>query len=521
MTTETAPESPANTLREQLERMLLAPVRAFRIQYLPLLMVYFAYGAMGLVAVADSFWVRKELTLSPAALAQLGVWLTLPWAVKMIFGELVDTVALAGSRRRGYVFLGAGMVAAGLVLLAGAAGKWLTFAAPETLYIAAQLLTVLGVVLQDVVADAMSTEVVPRTTPDGTPRPQPDIDHDLGMVQILGRLALSIGAVSVAGLSGWLAAHLPYETVFLLGLAIPAISASGALIVKLESSESRPTDWRILGGGLAFGAFVLGISIFDLPYAQELTFAVSLAVVVAMLARVTADIAPETKLRILYAALIIFFFRATPGVGEGYRWFTIDVLGFDEAFYGVLNQIGALIALAAAWFLSDVITRMPVARVLLWLTLLGTALSVPTLLLVNRGDLWTSTHLGLDARGIAIIDAAAASPLAQLSMVPLLTLIAIYAPPSRRAVWFALMASFLNLALVAGQLATKYLNMIFVIERGNYAELPALVWTATILGFLVPLAAILAFGGRLRPNTTPPPQPSREKVADEPRTNDP
>ena len=96
MTTETAPESPANTLREQLERMLLAPVRAFRIQYLPLLMVYFAYGAMGLVAVADSFWVRKELTLSPAALAQLGVWLTLPWTVKMVFGELVERLAAMG-----------------------------------------------------------------------------------------------------------------------------------------------------------------------------------------------------------------------------------------------------------------------------------------------------------------------------------------------------------------------------------------------------------------------------------------
>ena len=167
-----------------------------------------------------------------------------------------------------------------------------------------------------------------------------------------------------------------------------------------------------------------------------------------------------------------------------------------------MNQIGALIALVAAWLLSDAITRVPVARVLLWLTILGTVLSLPTLLLVNRADVWTAAHLGLDARGIAIIDAAAASPLAQLSMVPLLTLIAIYAPPARRAVWFALMASFLNLALVAGQLATKYLNWIFVVERGNYAALPSLVLTATVLGLALPLAAILAFGGKIRPPVT-------------------
>ncbi len=498
MTETSLPQSVGNRVLDAFTRAVLAPVRAFRLQYLPLLMVYFAYGALGIIAVADSFWVKKELTLSPAALAQLGVWLTLPWAVKMVFGELVDTVPLLGSRRRGYVFLGASLIATGLILLAGAAGKWLTFAPPEQLYILAQIVTVIGVVLQDVVADAMSTEVVPRTAPDGSPRPQADIDHDLGMVQILGRLALSFGALSVAGLAGYLANVLPYETVFLLGLAVPAISASGALLVRLESGESRPTDWRILGGGLAFGALIVLIGYNKVPYAQEITFVLSLTVIVTMLNHVTSDIDSNTRLKILYAALIIFFFRATPGVGEGYRWFTIDVLGFDEAFYGILGQIGAAIALIAAWLLSDAITRLPVSRVLLWLTIAGGILSIPNLLLVYRVDQWTEAQFGFGARTIAIIDAAAASPLAQLSMVPLLTLIAIYAPPAKRAVWFALMASFLNLALIAGQLATKYLNLAFVVERGNYAALPMLVVTAVVLGVAIPLAAILAFGGRLK-----------------------
>jgi hypothetical protein len=498
MTDMSLPQPIVARVLDLLTRAVLAPIRAFRLQYLPLLMVYFAYGALGIIAVADSFWVKKELTLSPAALAHLGVWLTLPWAVKMVFGELVDTVPLLGSRRRGYVFLGASLIAAGLILLAGAAGKWITFAPPEQLYIIAQIVTVIGVVLQDVVADAMSTEVVPRETPDGAPRPQSEVDHDLGMVQILGRLALSFGALSVAGLAGYLANTLPYETVFLIGLAVPAISASGALFVRLESGESRPTDWRILGGGLAFGVLIVLIGYNEVPYAQEITFLVSLGVIVTMLNRVTSDVDPNTRLKILYAALIIFFFRATPGIGEGYRWFTIDVLGFDEAFYGILGQIGAAIALIAAWLLSDAITRVPVARVLLWLTVLGGILSIPNLLLVYRVDLWTEATFGFGARTIAIIDAAAASPLAQLSMVPLLTLIAIYAPPAKRAVWFALMASFLNLALIAGQLATKYLNGVFLVERGNYTDLPPLVITVVILGVAIPLAAILAFGGRLK-----------------------
>ena len=149
-------------LWRQLENALLNPIRAFRLRYLPLLMVYFAYGALGLIAVAESFWVKKALTLSPAQLAELAVWTTLPWTVKMVFGVLVDSVPILGSQRRSYVFIGAAFIAAGLLLLAGAAGGWLTFASPENLYRLGAFFSVLGVVIQDVAADAMSTEVVDR-----------------------------------------------------------------------------------------------------------------------------------------------------------------------------------------------------------------------------------------------------------------------------------------------------------------------------------------------------------------------
>ncbi len=87
-----------------------------------------------------------------------------------------------------------------------------------------------GVVLQDVVADAMSTEAgAARPTSMARRAPKAEIDRDLGMVQILGRLALSLGAFLVAGLGGRPATIFSYETVFLIALVIPAISASGAL----------------------------------------------------------------------------------------------------------------------------------------------------------------------------------------------------------------------------------------------------------------------------------------------------
>lgn len=482
----------------RLEAALLNPIRAFRPRYLPLLMVYFAYGALGLIAVAESFWVKKALTLSPAELAALNVWITLPWTVKMVFGELVDSVPILGSQRRIYVFIGAAFIAAGMLLLAGAAGGWLTFASPENLYRLGAFVSVLGVVIQDVVADAMSAEVVDRENADGTPRPKEEVDRELGMVQVLGRLALSFGMFCVAGLAGWIASVYTYETVFLFGLIIPLISISGALLIKLRPVIPSAIDWRILGGGIVFGAFVLALAGTNIPYNQEIVFAVSMAVVCSMLWRLVRQLEPETQRAIFYAALIIFVYRAMPLVGQGYTWFAIDVLGFDEAFQGTLNQIGAALALMGMWLFSDAITRRPVTQVLLWLTIVTTVLSLPGFgLTLGLAD-WTERVFGFGARTIAIIDTATTSPFAQLSMIPMLTLIAIYAPAGHRATWFALMASFMNLALVAGALQTKYLNEIFVISRGQYENVPVIMGICLVVGFVVPIAAIMIFGRRLR-----------------------
>jgi hypothetical protein len=184
---------------------LAKPIHAFRWAYLPLVMVYFAYGALGLIDVTRDMWIKEALTLSPAELAGISVWLTLPWTVKMVFGQLVDSVPIFGSQRRSYILIGAACTAAGMIILAGAAAGRLAFARPDQLYVLGAMLIVTGTVIQDVVADAMSTEVVARTDATGQPRPEDEVKSELGMVQVVGRLALSAGIVAVAGLSGWLA----------------------------------------------------------------------------------------------------------------------------------------------------------------------------------------------------------------------------------------------------------------------------------------------------------------------------
>jgi MFS family permease len=487
------------TLRapQSFARRMWAPARAMRWRYLPLLMVNFATGAAALSAVAETFFVKDRLTFSAEALVMILVWVQVPWSIKPVFGQLVDSVAIFGSRRRSYIFIGAALIAASYVVLAGIAGGWVTFASPETLYVGASITTMVGLVLQDTVADAMSTEVVPRSIK-GERRPEADVNAELGIVQVLGRIAYTSGAFAVAGLAGWLAQILTFEQMFLLALVVPAISISGSLLVRLEVGQRKPIDKRILAGGIAFVAATAAIVASGFAYAQEAVFAVSLAVILTLVWFTIADLKPETRRSIIYAALLIFVFRAMPSFGPGAQWWQIDVLGFDPAFFGTLGQWAAAISIVGTWLFSHAVNHRPIPTVLFVLTVVGPLLSFPTIGMYYGLHEWTESTFGFGARAIAIVDASIASPFVQLSAIPMLTLIAVHAPPGRRATWFALMTSLMNIALQASGLLTKYLNGIFVVERGDYANLGHLMIAATAISLVVPLATIAVVMSRIK-----------------------
>ena len=73
--------------------------------------------------------------------------------------------------------------------------------------------------------------------------------------------------------------------------------------------------------------------------------------------------------------------------------------------------------------------------------------------------------MGISARSLALADTTISAPLAQLTMVPMLILIAKTAPPGAEATVFAIMASLMNLALSASELGTRYLNSAFGITQ--------------------------------------------------------
>lgn len=475
-----------------LKHLFFEPVLALKWRYAPLLLIYFAYGAQALTTVALTFWEKENLNIGAEQIVIITAWLTFPWTIKMIFGQCVDHFPILGSRRKNYVYLGALLMALGYIMLYGIAiqAPWMTWIGSSfAQYLAANLVAIFGFVIQDVTADAMSTEVVEREG-----RSESEIQAELTKIQILGRLALMLSATLVAGIGGYLASVTEYQNVFLAALAIPLISVAGAALVKLKTPDGvGKFDPVILGGGLAFAAFSLVMAFVNLTYSQEIVFVVSLLLLCGLLWRILKNQASE-KIRLIVMTLAaIFIFRMVPSTGPGFTWFAIDTLEFNEVFIGTLQQISALTALVLLWVGTQFIANQPVRLILICLVLAETLISLPEIALYYG---WHES-IGLSAQTVALWDTAAEGPLTHISMIPMLAIIAYYAPAGNRATWFAVAASLMNLALTAKALSVKYIYQIFPVERAsdnsvaNYELLGNILLTKTAIGFILPMLAIV------------------------------
>jgi hypothetical protein len=242
------------------------------------------------------------------------------------------------------------------------------------------------------------------------------------------------------------------------------------------------------------------------PYDQEIVFAGSLAIVMFLMFKLVRELEPAQRHVLIGTALLVFVFRAMPGPGAGSTWWMIDELRFDQQFLSVLSLIGSLLALAGMFLFRRFMADHSMAYVLGFLTVAATLLSLPSLAMYYGFHHWTIAHTGgvVDARFIALVDTALESPLGQVAMIPMLAWIANSAPEKLKATYFAVMASFTNLALSLSQLGTRYLNEIWTVTRevrdpvtavvktpADYGQLGELFIAAIVLNFALPMLAIL------------------------------
>ncbi|MDX1485067.1 MAG: hypothetical protein R3229_11345 [Alphaproteobacteria bacterium] len=526
-------------LREWIQDTVIDLGRQFRWSFLPPLMVYLAAGISGLTAIVGTFFVKDYLGLSAAFLAGLSFWAGIPWALKMPIGHLVDLIWRYKSL---LVYLGAALIAISILIMYGLIAHTAAmagFMAVEAWYVVSVLLAPTGYVLQDVVADAMTVEAVPSVDRAGRPYPEAEIKAMHTTMQTLGRFAIVSGLIAVSVLNIVMFADIArmseadkarvYADIYLLALAIPALSVVGVILgtlstrvrvrrlrrqgfdeaairrlVPIGAPETRP-NWWILGGSLGFAGFVLGLGLSDFPFSQEVIFCGSIGIVLFLMQRLMLELDPGVRRALVGTAIIIFVFRAVPLPGPGATWFEIDVLGFDQRFLSVLSLIASCLALVGMVVLRPLMASRSLAYIVALLTIAAGVLSIPNIGLYYGLHEWTGplTDGVVDARFIAMIDTAIESPLGQVAMIPMLAWIAKNAPTHLKATFFAVMASFTNLALSASSLGTKYLNRIFTVSRevrdratgtietpADYSELGWLLITVALITFLVPLVTI-------------------------------
>ena len=513
--------------------------RQFRWSYLPPLMIYVAAGVSGLTGIVGIFFIKDYLNLSAAFLAGLGFWAGIPWALKMPLGHLVD---LIWSRKNYLVFVGAGLIALSIIIMYGLIIHTETMVSVfkvETWFIISALLAPVGFVVQDVVADAMTVEAVPSTDDQGIKYSDQKIKIMHTTMQTLGRFAIIGGFVLVALVNVFMFAGVSalsesekieiYGRIYLYALIIPVVSVSGVFLamylkkrrleqliksgvgdeelnrLTTEFEVTTEPNWWILGGSLVFVIFTLGIGILKVPFAQEIVFLGSTLIILFLMKKLITELPEKSRFMIVGTAIIIFVFRAMPGPGPGLSWFEIDVLNFDQQFFSTLSLIASVLTLVGIVIFRPFMAKNSIAKIIVVLSIVGSILFLPSVGMYYGFHNWTSslTNGLVDARFIAIVNTALESPLGQVSMIPLLAWIAKNAPAHLKATFFAIFASFTNLALSANALGSKYLNEIFVVTRAvkdkvtnvilstaDYSELGIILISVTLLTLLVPILAV-------------------------------
>ena len=509
---------------------------SFKFSFVPPLMIYLAAGVSGITNIVGLFFVKEYLDLSAVFLAGLGFWAGLPWVLKMPLGHLVD---ILWKFKSVLVLLGALVMAASSIImfcLIQYKSDMIIILNAETWFVISSLLAPIGFVLQDVVADAMTVEAVPKIDENGKEIDFNELKSMNVSMQLLGRVSIIFGTLLVSMLNLIVFADSSemtelekinaYAKIYLYSLIVPLISISGIFLAyvnkqnKLKSlikngvapakarrliftiPELTKPNILIIVGSIIFVFFTLFIGTSKMQFSQEIVFVGSFGIILFLLIKLSNELDQKAKKMLVGTAIIIFVFRAMPGVGQGGSWFEIDVLNFDQEFLSLLGLIASFLTIFGIFVLRPLMEKSSMSKLIIILSIAGSFFILPSIAMYYGFHEFTSKLTGgiVDERFIAIFNTALESPLGQVSMIPILAWIAQSAPNHLKATFFAILASFTNLALSASNLGTKYLNQIFVITRevktnegdikipSDYSELGILLIIVCLLTLTIPIA---------------------------------
>ena len=496
----------------------------FKWTYLPPLLIYLSAGVSGITGIVGVFFLKDYLNLSASFIASIGFWAGLPWALKMPVGFLVDKF---WNSKNYLVYLGALIIFISLFimyLLIVDRKAMEIYLSAEIWFIISALLTPIGYVIQDVVADAMTVEAVENKNTKNKNRKFLKKEHTL--LQLYGRVAIILGTLLVGLLNVLMFSDAKelgknqiadiYASIYFISLFIPLLSISGVLLsyalkintflIKRASDQEKKLEYKVFLISIFFVIVTIFLGTITMPFSQEIVLFTSLLLIGILMNYLIKSLNPGQRNSIIGTAIIIFIYRAMPSPGVGNVWFEIDILNFDQSFLSILTVNSTFITLIFLLLLKNKIVNISIPKFFIILSIISSSLYLPNLFLYYNLHQFTSNYTNgiVDERFIAFINTAVESPINQIAMIPLLAWIAYNAPLKYKATYFAVFASFTNLALSTRELFTKYLNKIFIIKRevidqntneilvqADYSKLEEILISVIFITLIVPILTIL------------------------------
>lgn len=368
----------------------------------------------------------------------------LPWLVKPLYGFISDSIPLFGYRRRSYLVLSG---------LLGALSWSLMCTLVDSKYSAAIciLLGSLSVAFSDVVVDSMVVE-----------RARGESQSTSGSLQSLCWGSSAFGGIVSSYFSGSLLDKYGVRFVFGVTALLPLITSAVAVLVK-----EQPMLGTTRGQ--------------NLPFARPEFLESSKQSIIELWGAVRQP-------GVFLPTLFIFLWQATPQSDSAMFYFTTNSLGFTPEFLGRVKLVTSIASLLGVGLYNGFLKSVPLRKIFLATTLLGSALGMTQVFLVTG----LNRKLGISDEWFAVGDSLILTVLSQASFMPVLVLAARLCPEGMEATLFATLMSVSNGGSVLGGLIGAGLTQVFGITKDRFDNLAALIILCNLSSLLpLPLLGLL------------------------------
>ena len=354
--------------------------------------IFFVQGISSMSDLAVSYFYKDTLKVDPATLSTVTSLTALPWTIKPLYGFLSDGWPIMGYRRKSYIIISGAVGSVSWFCMAVFVNDvWFGFVC--------MLLASMAMSVSNVIAEAMLVE-----------KSRGQSQEFASQLQAFVHGAQAIGGILAAYFGGFLLTYLADRHMFMLCCLFPLTLVLVSLLVVEE---------RFVGDLTAIRADMSGKMAELWDACQH----------------------PQ----IFRPILFVFMLNATPATGATWFYFYTNTLHFSSAFMGTINVVGAICALGGVVIFGKFLASTPFRPILIWSTLISTAIGLTQLILVFR---WNVGYIPDGA--FCVGESAILSILGWINTMPILVLAARLCPVGMEATMYAVIMSVNNLGGVVG-----------------------------------------------------------------------